>query len=277
MEECLYGENHCIFRGHSNYGLGGTFVSNYTYTRLHDMLDEIRYTDDDNIFNYSASTVAVNIYRMAHPGKWTNWWPIDSQGNSSIMPYDFGDPRGAPPFNSYMMYQLPGDPTYYKVETVRNSAQEHFPDSGAEPWDYNAGPAPDPDNPEHRKYFITNPTQDFDWDQFGITCGPDHDLECPQPHYRTKTIVFPTQLDVDIDRFRYKRLFLDMCTTCSYYVETFHRGLTFCTTATSGTMVAFRYLKEYVKGRSDQQIWQTLQNVKPIYEYYDFSKPTSDQ
>jgi hypothetical protein len=277
MLECLYGEHHCIFRGHSNYGIGGTFIAPYSYTALHNMLDSIRYIDDDNIFNYSAPTVAVKIYRMARPGKWTNWWPIDSMGNSGIMPYDFGDPRGDPPFNYYIMYQLAGDPTYYKMETVRNSARERFPDSGVEPWDFNWGPAPNPDNPEHLKYFITNPTLDYDWDAVLADdegCGPSGNLECPQPHYGKKTIIFPIKLDIDIERLRYKRIMLDMCTTCSYYPDTFNRGIMFCTTGSAGTRGSFRYLKEYVYGRSDQQIWEALQRSEPVYEYYDFSKPS---
>jgi hypothetical protein len=163
------------------------------------------------------------------------------------------------------------------MQTVRNSARERFPDSEVPPWDFNWGSAPNPDNPNHVKYFIRNTKLDYPWDEVleaNEGCGPSRSRECPQPHYGKKTIIFPIKLDIDIERLKYKRIMLDMCSTCSYYPDTFHRGIMFCTTGTSGTRASFIYLKEYVRGRSDQQIWERLQRIHPIFEYFDFSKPS---
>ncbi len=273
MKQCLYGENHCMFKGHSNYGIGGVFIPDYTNKRQ--VLDNILYIDDDLIFNYSSPMVSLPVYYFARPGHWTYWWPIDSYGNSGIMPYDFGDPRGDPPYNYYIMYQISGDPTYYKVETVRNSARERFPDSGTEPWDFNDGPAPDSTNPDHLKYFITNPTLDYDWRS--RKCGPTGNLECPQPHFGRKTIIFPRELDIDIDKLKYKRILLDMCNTCSYYLTTFQRGITFCTATNSSTTGSYLYLKAYLEGKSDQEIWEIIQDHEQVYEYFDFNKRPLEQ
>ena len=75
------------------------------------------------------------------------WWPIFKDGTSGIMPYEFGDSRGNPPYNYYISYRRPGDSTWYKAETVRQGAIERFPDSGGPAWFSSNGSVPNPNNP----------------------------------------------------------------------------------------------------------------------------------
>ena len=37
------------------------------------------------------------------------------------------------------------------------------------------------------------------------------------------------------------------------------------------------YLENYVDGASDYELWQTIQAIEPLYDYYDFNKPPSEQ
>jgi PKD repeat protein len=70
------------------------------------------------------------------------------------MPYVFGDPRGNPPYNYYLTYQMQGDPTYYRVEGVNKGAIQRFPDSGRPAWYSSTGAAPNPST--QGQYYITN-------------------------------------------------------------------------------------------------------------------------
>jgi hypothetical protein len=156
----LYTENaHIIIKGHSNYGLGGVFID---YAHKDSELNSILYIDDDKIFNYSSPWISVSVRGMIMGQAYPNWWPIFKDGTSGIMPYDFGDSLGDPPYNYYITYQGPGDPTYYKIETVRNSARVRFPDSNVPAWYSPLGLHPEPYNPDHLQYYITNPDKSFE-------------------------------------------------------------------------------------------------------------------
>jgi len=149
--------SHVIYSGHSNYGLGGTFVDESNS-------DQIQFFDDDLFSNYSTDMVDPDPNGMKFGQPYPNWKPVYKNGESAIMPYDFGDPRGLPPYNYYLTYTLPGDPTHYKVELADGSNIERFPDSGAPAWYAADGSTPDPiQNPE---YFIINPSDDFNKCEF---------------------------------------------------------------------------------------------------------------
>ena len=133
MAEALYTEKaHIIIRGHSNYGLGGVYATSREFAAQ--TITSIRYMDDDRLVNYSSPWVAVNVPRLLAHQSFPNWWPVFQDGTSAIMPYDFNDPRGDPPYNYYLTYQVPGDPTWYKIETVDNSALERFPGCDKPAW-----------------------------------------------------------------------------------------------------------------------------------------------
>jgi PKD repeat protein len=156
MNQALMTEDaHVLYFGHSNYGLGALFATPSEFSSQ--VVDDILFIDDDRIFNYSSEWVHVNIRGMRTGQAYPFWWPIFKDGSSGIMPYDFGDPLGDPVFNYYVTYQVPGDPTHYKIENVRNGAIERFPDWGGPAWYSPNGSKPNSSNPEDQQYFITNP------------------------------------------------------------------------------------------------------------------------
>lgn len=145
---------HIICAGHSNYGLGPVFATSTEISKQ--VINDVRYIDDDRIFNVSTPWVHVDTRYLRASQAYPYWWSIFKDGTSGIMPYDFGDPRGEPAYNYYLTYQVSGDPNYYKVETVRNGALERFFDSGRRVWYSADGSEPDSNDPNHLKYFITN-------------------------------------------------------------------------------------------------------------------------
>jgi PKD repeat protein len=144
-----------LLYGHSNYGLGPVFATSAEQASY--VIENILYVDDDRILNFSSPWIHVSISGMRTGQAYPHWWPIFQDGTSAIMPYDWGDPRGDPPFNYYPTYQVPGDPTHYKVETVHNSAVTRFSGYYGPIWYSPDGSPPDPGNPDHLQYFITNP------------------------------------------------------------------------------------------------------------------------
>ncbi len=140
-----------------------------TDSEAHDeMLTDIRYIDDDRIINWSTPMVSVSVSGMRTGQAYPYWWPIYKDGTSGIMPYVFNDPNGAPPYNYYLTYQLPGDPIHYKVGTVNKSSFQRFADSGVPAWYSPDGRSPDPNDPNERIYFITNPAP---WKPSFVTTG----------------------------------------------------------------------------------------------------------
>jgi lysophospholipase L1-like esterase len=394
MKQALYTENsHIIMTAHSNYGLGGIFATQQE--TVSNTINDIYYVDDTRIWNYSSPWIGVSIKGMIESQKYPNWWPVFQDGAGAIMPYDFSDPLIDPPFNYYHTYRVPGDPELYKVEPVHNSARESFPASYRPAWFSPDGSPPDPDNPDHRQYYIINSNNHFEsigrwlwsdakagyygyhycrikagagtsqtvwrfsipsdgnylvdawwpaassntqqaaytvnhssgsttvvmnqqingakWNNLGtfyFTAG-DYSVVlsdsssaneviadavkvthagnpaiysatvdnayCPKTHYGNKPILFRKDLEIDIDNMKYSRMLFDACSTATYYLDTFHRGLMFMTVVSSNGNGTFKYLQEYLAGKSDEEIWASMQAVQPVYDYYDFTKRPSEQ
>jgi hypothetical protein len=403
MVQALYTENaHVIIKGHSNYGLGGVFQE-ASWPRIYD----IYYVDDDKILNYSSPWIGVSVYGMIEDQAYPNWWPIFKDGTSGIMPYVFGDPRGDPPYNYYITYRVPGDLTFYKVETVRNSAIERFSSSRKTAWYAPDGSLPDPSNPDHLQYYITNSDNSFEpvgkwmesssvtgyydddycytpagsgtkqvtwnftipaagyynifawwpsssanasnapyvvthangttivrvdqrvnggiWNKLGefyfgpqeysvsltddvasgdviadairVTHRDDPGLfdytkdngHCPKGNMGSNVIIarhpdcirFPncsSGLDVDKARMKYTRMLFDTCSVGIYFIGTFQRGLMFYSLDSSNGEGTYLYLKAYLEGKSNGEIWQILNyNTSTIYDYYDFNKLPAQQ
>ncbi|MEW5746920.1 MAG: PKD domain-containing protein, partial [Nitrospirota bacterium] len=145
---------HIIYSGHSNYGLGavfGTLTETASQT-----IENIRYIDDARILNTSSPVFPVSMKSLRTTQAFPYWWPLFQDGTSGIMPYTFGDPRGAPPYNYYITYQVPGDPTFYKVDSARRNPIIRYFDSSTPAWYSSTGTPPDPANTDHQKYFIVN-------------------------------------------------------------------------------------------------------------------------
>ena len=156
MAAALTEENaHVIFNGHSNFGFGATFATiEEVYSQE---IDDIYYIDDDRFTNFSSDMVSTKIDGMKYGQAYPNWEPIFKDGTSGVMPFTFSE--GVPPYNYYLNYQVPGDPTVYKVELSDGSYLERFPDSSTPAWFSSDGSPPDPAlNPE---YFIVNNDDDF--------------------------------------------------------------------------------------------------------------------
>ena len=144
-----------LYNGHSNYGIGQLFATSQDWAT--DIIQDLRYVDDDRFLNSSSPIVHVNVNYMRTGQAYPHWWPIYKDGSSAIVPYDWGDPSGKDPaYNYYPTYQVPGDPTHYKIETVRSSAISRFPDSRVPAWYDPDGNLPDPTNPDDLQYYITN-------------------------------------------------------------------------------------------------------------------------
>jgi hypothetical protein len=77
---------------------------------------------------------------------------------------------------------------------------------------------------------------------------------------------------------RYSRLFYESCNTGNYYLDTFSHGIVFYTVNLSEGRAFFTYLGAYLDGnKTDREIWELMQDREPVYDYYDFSKLSSDQ
>ncbi|OHB53896.1 MAG: hypothetical protein A2Y10_14890 [Planctomycetes bacterium GWF2_41_51] len=146
---------HLILTTHSNYGLGPAFAT--ATESANEYIEAIRYVDDDRFIKIGTTAgCGVSAFGMRTGQAYPFWWPNYKDGKNAIMPYDFNDPNGSPPYNYYLTYQIPGEPNHYKVQTVHNAATQRFSDSGKPAWYSVTGETPDPNNPEHKKHFITN-------------------------------------------------------------------------------------------------------------------------
>ena len=158
MEDALKEQDcHVIVAGHANFGFGSTFATSSEI--LNQRMDNVYYVDDDRFTNYSTDMVSTKVDGMKYGQAYPNWEPVFKDGSSALMPYDFGSPRGNPPYNYYLTYQIPGDPTVYKIELADGSYLERFPDASTPVWSSEDGSPPDPVvNPE---YFIRNTDADY--------------------------------------------------------------------------------------------------------------------
>jgi len=258
---------HIIWDGHANYGSGYVFATDLE-TRIQ-VVEDIQYIDDDRYLNFSSKYFSVPISSMQTVHGFPNWDPIFQDLSYGVMPYTYNDPEfpgdpdnpGIPAFNYYLTYQVPGDPTFYKIRSLRNPAIERFPDSGKPAWYSPDGELPNYQNPDHRKYFITK--------SYGSGI---------RSHYSNRTILFRKDMDVPKEEFKYSRMFIRSCYTGQYYLDTFNRGIVFFTNQLAGaTTSTARYLTSYLQGKSDEQILSDLQSIQRVFEYYNFNEPPPER
>jgi len=246
-----------VVEGHSNYGLGLVFA---TDTEIRNQtIYGIRYIDDPRIFQMTPKWVAIDVRDFILYQAYPNWWPRFSNGSSGIMPYTFS--QGTPPYNYYVSYKIGS--TYYKIETANRSAMQRFPDSGKSPWFSSSGAAPSPSNSSHQKYFITN--------------SGSYSGGYAKPHYKAKTIIFTKGNTLSLADLKYSKLMLNSCGSGYQYGEPFRHGIFFYTMTSVYGDNGVIFLRSYLQGKSDYNIWRDLQNVEPIYDYFDFSKAPSMQ
>ncbi|HUV41005.1 MAG TPA: Ig-like domain-containing protein, partial [Sedimentisphaerales bacterium] len=97
-------------------------------------------------------------------------------------------------------------------------------------------------------------------------------VDYPKTHYRNKTVLFRKEMEIDKEQLRYTRMLYDSCNTGNYYLGTFNRGIVFYTVANSGSRGSVLYLRAYLEGRSNEQIWEIIQDFEPSYDYYNFNQ-----
>ena len=143
---------HVVLVGHANFGFGMVFVN--AAELWSQKVDEIRYVDDDRFVRYGTEFIAATAENVMYEAAYPNWRPRFKDGRSALAPYDFGDSRGNPPYNYYLTYQIPGDPTHYRIEWADGSYVQRFPGIGV-PTCMPQGPARSGEassvfHPEHR-------------------------------------------------------------------------------------------------------------------------------
>ena len=97
-------------------------------------------------------------------------------------------------------------------------------------------------------------------------------VDYPKPHYSNKLMVRQKTFDVDRANLRYTRLFYDSCNSGNYFLQVFNHGLVFYTLGNSNGSGFVPYFEAYIDGKTDQEIWEIIQQTNAVYDYYDFSK-----
>jgi hypothetical protein len=82
---------------------------------------------------------------------------------------------------------------------------------------------------------------------------------------------------VDPAKLRYARIFYDGCLSGLYYLDGFHHGVVFYTVGDTYFSEFETYLRGYMQGASDAQLWAALQDLQNLYDYYDFSRSPKEQ
>jgi hypothetical protein len=104
-------------------------------------------------------------------------------------------------------------------------------------------------------------------------------VDYPMAHYRSKTLIFRRAGDFEIDKsqLRYSRLYYEACNSGNYFLDTFNHGIVFYTLNTANGIAFSTYVRGYVAGKTDLQIWNEMQAREPVYDYYNFNKTPLDQ
>lgn len=102
-------------------------------------------------------------------------------------------------------------------------------------------------------------------------------VDYPKTHYGSKTLLFRKDLEVPKEEMKFRRIMYNSCNSGNYYLDTFNRGIVFYTLNTADDRGFHIYLRDYLAGKTDQQIWEDLQATQPIFDYYDFNKLPSEQ
>ncbi|HBG28289.1 MAG TPA: hypothetical protein DDX75_14480 [Phycisphaerales bacterium] len=98
-------------------------------------------------------------------------------------------------------------------------------------------------------------------------------VDYPKRHFSQKTMVKPKEMDITKDKIKYGRMLYGSCNSGDYYIQTLAHGLMFYTTATSSGIGSLAYLRMYLQGYSDQEIWEAIQQIEASYDYYNFNLP----
>ncbi|MCK9276017.1 MAG: Ig-like domain-containing protein [Syntrophales bacterium] len=118
---------------------------------------------------------------------------------------------------------------------------------------------------------ITDAITDFDF------TGVLDNIEYPDTHYKSKTVIHVTDRDISKEELRYSRMVYDSCFSGNYYLDTFSHGIVFYTVSYTDGRGINPYLRAYLEGKSDREIWQAMQEYSPVYDYYNFNETPAKQ
>ena len=92
-----------------------------------------------------------------------------------------------------------------------------------------------------------------------------------------KTMLKTKSVDIAREDLKYGRMLLESCNSGDYYIQTVARSKMFYTVGSSTGQGLLSYLRYYLLGYTDEQIWQAVQQVQAVYDYYDFNLHPDEQ
>ena len=95
-------------------------------------------------------------------------------------------------------------------------------------------------------------------------------VDYPKNHYSSRSVLFANQPSVPQDQLKYARMAYFSCSSGPYYAGYYNRGILFYTVASGDTGNYTTYIRDYLLGKSDEEIWSNLQALQPIYDYWNF-------
>ena len=253
-----------------DFGDGGTSTSispTHVYTSAGVYTVSLRVTDADNNTDTETKTDIVRVgsndtsidaeftvqtRRQLTGGRMTVNFVNLTAGNATSWLWDFGDGTTSTLKNPTKVYYMPG---YYTVKLTASGG------SGS------------------------NTTTEQDYIQIlAIPVYVDNAFTY-KPHYLTgssrpsnKNILDMSDHRVDSSQFRYKRLFYGTCNSAQYYLDTFRRGIVFCTLGDVYDYTGVQYLENYMKGVSDSDNVARLNLIADVHDYVNFNlKPPSER
>ena len=95
-------------------------------------------------------------------------------------------------------------------------------------------------------------------------------VDYPKTHAGGKVVVYTKGLEVPKENMKYGRMLYESCNSGNYFIEVYDRALLFYTTRTSDGIGSISYLRAYLEGKNDEEIWEIIQDVEPSYDYCNF-------
>ena len=96
-------------------------------------------------------------------------------------------------------------------------------------------------------------------------------VDYPKNHYSNRSVLFAKQPSIPQDQLKYARLAYFSCSSGPYYAGYYNRGIMFYTVVSADTADFYTYIRDYLLGKSDEEIWADIQALQPVYDYWNFN------
>ena len=70
---------------------------------------------------------------------------------------------------------------------------------------------------------------------------------------------------------------IDTCSSNQYFLGTFSKGIVFYTLGSVDGQGGMLYLKHYLLGEDNEDLWLSLGGYQSLFDYYDFNKRPAEQ